>query len=287
MYDSNVTTSQPIQTTPAEQSAVKQWFIPTILRDHQWNDDVKLGKVQLYTQEFNWQCITFNNYLIQFMFMEEVTGYAKIIESVNQANEPIYVMIDFKEDPSLKALFLVHPEICPIEGVIEQTRSLVQGIQNASIRRFVENALSVDSVSVNFWTSQASLYDHHSYAGGLAEHSLEVAAMIASSNLEIEDKDIGIAFALLHDIGKIYSYSNSALGKYARKLRHERFGYQLLEAFIDNLEQEDARAGHTMRELLNGDWRVKMNGRRPLAIGRVVNAFDQLSCERNLQKTAK
>lgn len=114
MNDLNVTTSQPIQTPPAEQSAVKQWIISAILRDYQWNDDAKLGKVQLYTQDFNWQCITFNNYFIQFMFMEEVTGYAKIIESVNHANEPIYVMIDFKVDDSLKALYFVHPQLCPL-----------------------------------------------------------------------------------------------------------------------------------------------------------------------------
>lgn len=287
MNHSNVATRHAIQTTQAEQPTVQQWLFPTILRSFQWDEDTKLGQVQLCTQEYNWHCATFNNYFIHFLFQDEVTGYARIIQSVNQANEPIYVMVDFKLDDSLKALYLAHPEFCPIEGVVEQTRSLVQGIQNTGIKRLLENALSMDSVSANFWTCQASLRDHHAYAGGLAEHSLEVATMIASSNLEIEYKDIGIAFALLHDIGKIYSYAHGTLTEYAREVGHERIGYQFLDTFITELEQEDAKAGHSLRELLNGNWKRTTKDRRPLAIGRVVNAFDQLSCERNLQKPIK
>ncbi len=265
-------------------SPIQEWQFPAILRNHQWNENTKHGQVQLCTQEYNWHCATFNNYFIHFLFQEEVTGYARIIQSVTRANEPIYVMVDFKQNDSLKALYLAHSEFCPIEGVVEQTRSLVQDIQNSGIKRLVENALSMDSVSANFWTCPASLRDHHAYAGGLAQHSLEVATMINCSNLCHEDKDIGIAFALLHDVGKVSSYDKSSLTELAKKIGHEAIGFQLLEPLITELEHDNPEMGLTLRDLFNGNWRVKMNGRRPLAIGSVVNAFDQLSCERNLKK---
>lgn len=284
MNHSNLATSNPIQITQAEQSAVQQWLFPTILRSHQWNDDVKLGRVQLCTQEYNWHCDTFNNYFIHFLFQEEVTGHARIIQSINRANEPIYVMVDFKPDDSLKALYLAHPEFCPIEGVVEQTRSLVQCIHNDGLREFVEDAISLQTVNRYFWTCPASIRDHHRYAGGLAQHTVEVATMIACSDLDIPDKDIGLAFALLHDIGKVQSYDQGELTKAASEIGHEGVGYTILAPLLEKFEQHDPLNGKTMIELLNGTWKRSTNERRPLAIGRVVNAFDQLSCERNLRK---
>lgn len=284
MYISNAESSYETQISNAKQSSLQHWIFPAIMRSCRWDSDLKLGQVQLCTQEYDWQCTTFSNHMSDFIFRDEVTGHATIIQSVDQAGEPIFVMVNFKYDDSLKAIYLAHPTFCPIAGVVEQTRVLIQGIQDASLKRFVENAFSLDSVSAKFWSCHASLRDHHAYAGGLAQHSLEVATMLASGNLATDDKDIGIAFALLHDVGKIHSYANNTLTDLALRIGHEEIGLQILEPLITELDNTNPIIGNTMRELFNGEWRFKKKGRRPLAIGRVVNAFDQLSCERNLQK---
>ena len=123
----------------------EQMYLPTIMRSCQWDEESKLGQVQLCNQDYNWHCATFSNYMIHFIFQEELTGHARIIQSVNQANDPIYVMIDFKTDDTLKAIDLAHPDFCPIEGVVDQTRLLVKSIQDTGIKRFVETACVVAS----------------------------------------------------------------------------------------------------------------------------------------------
>jgi len=59
---------------------------------------------------------------------------------------------------------------------------------------------------------------HHDYLGGLIAHSLEVLdiassmsnTMLGVSGLSIRQKDIMIASALLHDLGKVLEYDNSS-----------------------------------------------------------------------------
>ena len=262
----------------------QQWLFPTLLHSYSWNEEVKRGQVQLCNQEHFWQCATLTNPTDHLWCLDDVTGYARVILGVNQANEPIYVMVDFKSDASLKSLYLAHPDFCPIEGIVDQARALVQCIHHEQLRELVEDALSLPAVNRYFWTCPASIRDHHCYAGGLAQHTVEVATMIACSDLDIPDKDIGLAFALLHDIGKVQSYEQGELTKAASEIGHEGVGYTILAPLLEKFEQHDPSNGKTMIELLNGTWKRSTNERRPLAIGRVVNAFDQLSCERNLQR---
>ncbi len=79
--------------------------------------------------------------------------------------------------------------------------------------------------------------------------------MVASAaNLSTEMRDIGVAVA------------------------HERIAYnRLASAFAEHL-QVDESVGLTVQALLGGEWRSGSRKKR-LAIGSVVNAFDQMSCE--------
>lgn len=192
--------------------------------------------------------------------------------------EPRYVLASCRFDSSLSPGPLLPDELCPIEGVVTQTRELIDSIQPEPLRHMLYAALTQPGAMLGFWTTPASLRDHHSYCGGLSQHSLEVATMVAnSSGLTEEDRDAGVALALLHDYGKIWCYRD---GEYTseQKRGHVRVGLEKLAGPLESLRRACPALAARMSELLGAP--VQRSERRyPLAVGRVVNAFDQMSCE--------
>ena len=189
-----------------------------------------------------------------------------------------YLMMRCDANATLSAIDLLHESLCPIPGVVTQTKSLIAGIQNSSLRAMVTSAITLRDAAVGYWTTPASLCDHHHFPGGLAKHSLEIATMVACSTaLPSEDRDLGIALALLHDYGKIWCYRE---GKYTaeQKRGHELVGREKLKHVLDTLCTAAPTVGAKMVELLGGP-SERANTRYPLAIGKIVKAFDQMSCE--------
>lgn len=190
-----------------------------------------------------------------------------------------HLLVSFEQDELTPLGELLPEAACPIPGVVTQTTQLVADIKNPALRRFVSDALLQPIARTTYWRIPASRLYHHAGAGGLAQHCLEIATMVATaSGLTDEDRDLGIAFALLHDYGKLDCSPQRADSMY--QSHHEKIGLRLLTPLLDRLIREDRDAGLRMRELLGGD-RVPRASSFPLAIGRVVRAFDQLSCEAN------
>ena len=115
------------------------------------------------------------------------------------------LVVGFSHDGDLRLTHLLPHDLCPVPGVVYQTARLVDQLTTGSLRRFVTRALTRKEVLTRYWTSPASRQDHHAYPGGLAEHSLEIAVAVASSKgLPGLYRELGIAYALLHDYGKVW-----------------------------------------------------------------------------------
>ena len=98
-----------------------------------------------------------------------------------------------------------------MDELIAQITALVQSIANAPLRRLTEMILFEDAVvSKALRTHSAAKSMHHGYMGGLAEHLLSVAQKceFMSTQYPIADRDMLIAAALLHDIGKVHELSD-------------------------------------------------------------------------------
>lgn len=211
-----------------------------------------------------------------FSFPAIPTAHVTVID-VPQA-EPRYVLVECHFDTSLSAASLLSDDLCSIPGVVTQTKDLIASIQSEPLRQMVLTALTQSDAALGYWTAPASLHDHHSYDGGLAHHSLEMATMVATSTgLPEADRDAGIALALLHDYGKIWCYRN---GEYtsAQKRGHARVGLEKLGHALECLRRACPATAAKMEELLGGPSQ-RTDRRYPLAVGRVVNGFDQMSCE--------
>lgn len=196
------------------------------------------------------------------------------------------LLLGLRENNDQPLVSLLPERLCPINGVVRQVSALIDGLRNKPLRRFMTRTLLNQEALHGYWTSPASRRDHHAYPGGLAEHSLEVATMLAtSSGLPDEDRELGIVFALLHDYGKIWCYDPVSFDPVDPR-EHEAHGLAKLEFDLLYLRRENARLGDLMVELLGGA-RAPREGRYPLAIGRIVRSFDQMSCEKTRRALTK
>ena len=197
-----------------------------------------------------------------------------------------YLLLGLREDVDPPLSHLLPEQLCPLPGVLRQTTLLIDSLQIAPLRYFMTRALLQHDVLHGYWNSPASRRDHHAYPGGLAQHSLEVATMLASaSGLPQEDRELGIVFALLHDYGKIWCYDPIAFDPVDPR-DHEAHGLSRLDFDLIYLTRQDPRLGALMRELLGGP-RAPREGKYPLAIGRIVRSFDQMSCEKTRKEPAE
>lgn len=88
--------------------------------------------------------------------------------------------------------------ITDLRGIIASTRTPIQEVLAA--------ALDTNLDRFSHWPAAEEL--HHAYIGGLLEHSLEVAHL-ADAIIQVipgADRDVAVAGALLHDIGKLDAY---------------------------------------------------------------------------------
>jgi len=184
--------------------------------------------------------------------------------------------------PAASAAVLRHlpDSLCPVAGIVSGTRRLVDAIGATPLRRFVESVFARRDVHDLYWTLPASIAHHHAYPGGLAVHSLEVACDIATqSTLTGTERDLGIAAALLHDIGKVWSYDGRRLTRAASAMGHELLGLTRLEPALSRLEHAWEDGALAMRVLLSGQARRRPDGSYPYALVQRLRACDQRSAE--------
>ena len=96
-------------------------------------------------------------------------------------------------------------------GELERRLSaLIGSVRSPSLRALLERALDPSrEPGATFAIVPAAVRNHHAYRHGLLEHSLTVAEVAAgvAERLPSVNRDLTVAGALLHDIGKVRSYS--------------------------------------------------------------------------------
>jgi len=96
----------------------------------------------------------------------------------------------------------------------ERLHALIDSVEEPHFRALLERAFDgTREPGATFLVAPAAVRNHHAYRHGLLEHSLIVAeaATGVASRFEHVDRDIVVAGALLHDIGKTLAYTNGGL----------------------------------------------------------------------------
>ncbi len=121
------------------------------------------------------------------------------VRSLRPAEEDEYDLRDLLDGPPI-----------PFERMVADLRALVATMQDQPLRELLERLLLDDGSEVGrrWLRAPAAKYYHQAYRHGLLEHCLSVAqgvSAMAATFSEI-DRDVAVAGALLHDIGKIEAY---------------------------------------------------------------------------------
>jgi 3'-5' exoribonuclease len=136
-------------------------------------------------------------------------------------------------------------------------RELVATVQDRDARRLLELVFGEGSATwARYRAAPAAKRFHQAYRHGLLEHSLSVAQAVSAISATFTgiDRDVAVAGALLHDIGKLdaYAFAGAAIEMTdAGKLQGEiPLGYYRVRRLIDGIDGFDARKAEAVLHII-------------------------------------
>ena len=183
--------------------------------------------------------------------------------------------------PGLDVFNLIPDQFGHTDDIVYRCRDVVDACTTDPLRRFLSDVFSMPAVYRPFWSCPASRSHHHAYAGGLAQHSIEMAENVRDTpRLSDLERDVGIAHALTHDVGKLWCYAPGA--SHLHVLGHELVGLAQLHNALERLALDWPDGAVALRSLLSGQWK-RLGGKPLMAVGSLVRAYDQASAEGDLR----
>jgi 3'-5' exoribonuclease len=130
-----------------------------------------------------------------------------------------------------------------VEQMEAEIRDLLDTIQAPHLRILLERVFGEDSeLWAGYRMAPAAKYYHQAYPHGLLEHCLGVAQAVSAISATFPgiDRDVAVAGALLHDIGKLDAYSDDSQSidlTDAGRLHGEiALGYYRIRRAIEDIE---------------------------------------------------
>ena len=124
---------------------------------------------------------------------------------------------------------------------------IIETISNETVRKIAESFYNDLAIAKSLCLAPAGIKTHHAYPGGLLEHvvSLMGLADLVSSHYSVLNRDLMLAGAMLHDIGKLEELL------FEGELSYSDAG-QLLGHLVQGVQMLDAK----VRKLLEGGFAV-------------------------------
>lgn len=179
-----------------------------------------------------------------------VTGSVEEFRGLTQVRITGVEAADPDEADPADFLGQTHKDIDQLRRSLEET---VCSVRTPHIAALLTDWFADPGFLADYLNSPAAKYIHHSYLGGLVEHSLEVWQIldrVIAIHPEL-DRDLLVAGALLHDVGKIRDYRSGVtieLTDEGRLLGHTILGYEMLMERIRRLQgfpaETAAHLGH-------------------------------------------
>ncbi len=100
----------------------------------------------------------------------------------------------------------------PVKEMLEELVKIISSVNDTPLRKLLQS-LFKGKILDEFSLAPAAKKMHHAYLGGLLEHTLSVTALAGkmAEHYPKIDRDIFLAGALLHDLGKIREFSYSSV----------------------------------------------------------------------------
>jgi len=197
------------------------------------------------------------------------------IEAIRAPRDGEFDPTDLAEGPSVA-----------VERLEGQLRELLATIQNRQLAALLERFFAPDSpVWRRFREAPAAKYYHQAYRHGLLDHTVSVAEAVSAAAAAFPgvNRDIAIAGALLHDIGKTMAYNDDPLAidlTDAGRLQGEiPLGYYLVRRTIETIDGFDPELAQAILHIVLSHHGKLENGSPVVPATReatLVHAMDNL-----------
>jgi 3'-5' exoribonuclease len=146
----------------------------------------------------------------------DAAGVAGIAEVIDKGRLRVKIeKIKRLDDSEIDLTLLVPASIRDASDMMAELESLVATIEDGHIKMLISRILGRTDFRAAFMKSPAAKGVHHNFIGGLLEHTLSVMnacnALFPAFSRYGLNRDIILAGALLHDIGKIIEYSSGKM----------------------------------------------------------------------------
>jgi 3'-5' exoribonuclease len=171
----------------------------------------------------------------------------------------------------------------------EALMGFIETVENPNLKSLLDSIFSDEKTAEAFQTAPAAKGFHHSYIGGLLEHTLSVTRLIdhVARHYGEVDRDLLITGGILHDIGKIDEFSYRKMIDYTdegRLIGHIVMGLEMVSRKIDEIADFPEDLALELRHILLSHHGVLEYGspKRPKTVEAViVNYIDDLDAKVN------
>lgn len=137
--------------------------------------------------------------------------------------------------------FAPPPKSGPDDRHLAQIGDLIDRVADPHLRALLRSLLDDEAISADLRRAPAAKSIHHAYHGGLCEHTLSVMklAVRVGEHYPMVDRDLLLAGAFLHDLGKIRELSFDKQTEYTdegRLLGHLVITAQLIHEYARKVE---------------------------------------------------
>jgi 3'-5' exoribonuclease len=181
----------------------------------------------------------------------DIEGYASSYRGQLQLILSELKTVDGVEDPEL----FLEVTKQDVPAMMAQLRDLLRGIGHPQIKALVDRFLADRKFVALFKKAPAAKSFHHSFIGGLLEHTLSVCRMAraVAEHYPDLDKDLLLAGAFLHDIGKVKELRFGGLIDYTdqgRLLGHLSLGVSMVDEKLASLPGFSEEIGFRLKHMI-------------------------------------
>ena len=178
--------------------------------------------------------------------------------------------------------------------MMKELEAVLASIEDVNIKALFKAIFADPDVKERFMLAPAAKMMHHSYLGGLLEHVLSMCGLadkVAAHYKGVVDRDLLIAGAILHDIGKIYELEYMRSFGYTdegKLIGHITMGVELVDEKIRGLAAFPPELAMHVKHLMLSHHRLLEFGspKRPKTIEAVVLCYlDDLDAKVNAIST--
>ncbi|TIH19790.1 HD domain-containing protein [Marinifilum sp. JC120] len=177
----------------------------------------------------------------------------------------------YRDKPQLTVEFLniIDPEVAGLDitdflpSSVEKPEDMMQDLDyliaehmvHIPWKKFCRRVLKDETIHSKLLTATGAKTVHHAYVGGLLEHTLAVVRLCMSicDNYPEVDRQVVLAAAIFHDLGKAWELSGGLTNDYTdegRLLGHIHIGVEVLEPFLQKAKDLDPKLKLHLKHLI-------------------------------------